>query len=99
MVYETTLLQMPAAEDALHSKSKNVPHRIDTVGTGNGIMYLANSVTSRIWIYIFTVLHTHCDLGLIKQLEKRLGDLGLRPPDTLIGSNTRADILDLQFLV
>ena len=29
MVYETTHLQMPAAEDALHSKSKNVPHRID----------------------------------------------------------------------
>ena len=33
-------------------------------------------------------------MGLIKQLEQRLGDFG-----TLIGSNTRADILDLQFLV
>ena len=50
-------------------------------------------------MYIFIVLYTHCDLGFIKQLEQRLGDLGLRPPDTLIGSNTRAAILDLQFLV
>ena len=31
MVYETTILQMPAAEDAIHSRSKNVSHRVNTV--------------------------------------------------------------------
>ena len=79
--------QMPVVVDAIHSRNKTVPRRVDPVrdwkwhyalkrvetqGSMVDMLHLFTNLMT-----IFHCLYTRWDIGLILQLEQRLADLGL----------------------